>query len=669
MSIRTLAVVAMAAVACSVSVGATSASRDGVREQAIAAKNAAKSGDGARLGATLSVLERATVTRRAPQSDVTRAMKRKLPALRASDGHVSISAYGDDLPALRAQLQAKGLLDARVHATAVSGRAPIAALRDMAATPGLKFLRPTLAMARGHGPSRGLVVSQGDRSLRADLARRESGASGRGVRVGVLSDSYDCAPGAFEEGAPFTRAADDIRNGDLPRDIHVLKDYFPTPNEDCSDEGRAMMQLIHDVAPGSPMAFYTAFESQEDFAAGIRALAGDGAQVIVDDVIYFAEPMFEDGIIAQAVNDVYREGVAYFSSAGNDARLSYESRFRLSAQEGISGPRHDFARGEAVDTLQQGTATAGSATLFSVQWDQPSLSANGKRGSASDLDVWFYDENGEPFEFCTDDPAQLVCQIPGIDFNLDGDAVETPIMVNFSDEDLVVQIGIELFEGPAPNYLKHVWFDLDLGVFAVEEYDTASSTLYGHANAAGAEAVGAAAWYQTEEWGTPLRPQCRPACLNSFSSAGGTPILFGPNGRRLKAPEIRIKPGITGPDGGNTSFFLFDLDFEVPGTSEPDGVPNFFGTSASAPHVAAVAALMLDQRARDISQRKRFIGPRKLTPDAIYWALRLTADDMKLRNFGGDIGPQRVDNARGFDFDTGFGFVDARRALRVTRGF
>ena len=50
--------------------------------------------------------------------------------------------------ALRAQLIAKGLKDGIVHATAVSGRAPVAALGDMAATSGLKFLRPTLAMAR-----------------------------------------------------------------------------------------------------------------------------------------------------------------------------------------------------------------------------------------------------------------------------------------------------------------------------------------------------------------------------------------------------------------------------------------------------------------------------------------------------------------------------------------
>jgi len=654
------AIAAAAAVALFISLGAEGATRD----EAVAALKSAKAGDGARLGASLAVLERAAA-RRVPQSDITHRVTRKLPALRASGGYVSISAYGDDLASLRTQLTSKGLLNAKVHSTAVSGKAPVAALGDMAKTTGLKFLRPTLAMARGQGA----VVSQGDRSLRADLARRESGANGRGIRIGVLSDSYDCAPGAFEEGAPFTRASEDIANGDLPRDVLVLKDLAPAPSGDCSDEGRAMMQLIHDVAPGSPLAFYTAFESQEDFAAGIRALADAGSQVIVDDIIYFAEPMFEDGIIAQAVDDVHGDGVAYFSSAGNDARQSYESRFRLSTEPGISGPRHDFAPGRPVDGLQTTTASAFSATLLSVQWDQPSLSANGRRGAQSDVDVWFYDANGEPFEICTDDPDQVVCQIPGFDANVGGDAVETPIMVNFSDEDIEVQVGIELFEGPSPNYVKYVWFDLDAGVFTVDEYDTASGTVYGHANAAGAEAVGAAAWYQTEEWGSPLRPQCLPACLNSFSSAGGSPVFIGKNGRRLPFPEVRLKPGVTGPDGGNTSFFFFDLGFEVPGTSEPDGFPNFFGTSASAPHVAAVAALILDQRERDVAARKRFIGPKRLTPDLIYWALRLTADDMKLRNFGGDIGPQRVDNANGFDFDTGFGFVDAQRALRATRGF
>jgi subtilisin family serine protease len=659
---RKSAIAAVAAMAVSFSMGASGASR----QDAISAKNAARSGNAARLDPLLAAVQRGAA-RHQPQADLRRAAPRKLPALRVSDGYVSISAYGNDLAGLRSQLAAKGLKDAKLHATAVSGRAPVAALADMATSSGLKFMRPVAAMTRV-----GSVTTQGDRSLRANLARAESGVDGRGIRVGVLSDSYDCAEGAFAPGAPFTRASQDIARNDLPRDIKLLKDLSDVPSSDCSDEGRAMMQLIHDVAPGASQAFYTAFESPEDFADGIRALAQAGSKVIVDDVIYFEEPMFEDGIIAQAVDDVYQDGVAYFSSAGNDARASYESKVRLSNVEGVFGKQHDFEAGRGVHPRQSVTAGAGSVTWLTLQWDQPSLSANGKRGAQSDVDVWFWTPDGQLVDFCPDTadlPDDTVCQFPGIASNVDADAIEAAILVNTTGEDVEVQLGVELFEGPSPNYLKYVWFDLGAGVFFPNEFDTQSGTVYGHANAAGAEAVGASAWYQTEEWGSPLRPQCKPACLNSFSSAGGVPILIGKNGRRLPFPEVRIKPGVTGPDGGNTSFFYFDLDFEIPGTTEPDGYPNFFGTSASAPHVAAVAALMLDQRARDIAARKRFIGPRNLSPDLIYWALRLTADDMKLRNFGGDIGPQRVDNANGFDFDTGFGFVDAQRALRATRGF
>lgn len=75
------------------------------------------------------------------------------------------------------------------------------------------------------------------------------------------------------------------------------------------------MQIIHDVAPGSNLAFHTGFGGAAVFANGIIRLATEaGCKVIVDDLFYFFEPAFQDGIIARAVDRVRnRNGVAYFS--------------------------------------------------------------------------------------------------------------------------------------------------------------------------------------------------------------------------------------------------------------------------------------------------------------------------------------------------------------------
>lgn len=106
-----------------------------------------------------------------------------------------------------------------------------------------------------------------------------------------------------------------------------------------------------------------------------------------------------------------------------------------------------------------------------------------------------------------------------------------------------------------------------------DESDTFSPTGYSHSNAAGAERVGAAFYQDSPRFGS-----C-PAQIEPFSSAGGAPILFDTAGNRPPEPGVRLKPGITAPDGTNTTFFGFDV--------EPDGFPNFFGTAAAAPHAAA----------------------------------------------------------------------------------
>ncbi len=71
--------------------------------------------------------------------------------------------------------------------------------------------------------------------------------------------------------------------------------------------------------------------SEADFANGIGKLAaavsagGAGAKVIADDIGYFDEPFFQDGIVAQAIDAVEANGVAYFSAAGNDGTLAYDN--------------------------------------------------------------------------------------------------------------------------------------------------------------------------------------------------------------------------------------------------------------------------------------------------------------------------------------------------------
>ena len=190
--------------------------------------------------------------------------------------------------------------------------------------------------------------------------------------------------------------------------------------------------------------------------------------------------------------------------------------------------------------------------------------------------------------------------------------------------------------GPNPTALKVVRYG---GTSTIQEYDTASGTLFGHANAEGAEAVGAAYYGATPAFGVD------PPLLEYFSSAGGTPILLDSAGYTIE-PKPRQKPEIVAPDGTNTTFFGIDTD--------GDTFPNFYGTSAAAPHAAAVAALMLN-------------ADPSLTPSMIYSTLESTAIDITARNDSSGLGlvtlGDTIFDGGGFDDDSGFGLIQADAAI------
>ena len=111
---------------------------------------------------------------------------------------------------------------------------PINALSDMSTIPSLRFMRPSMARTQV-----GLTTTAGDRSQRSDLARQRFHVDGRGVRVGVMSDSYNCSEGALVAGEPFTTAPQDKASHDLPQNVLVLKDLSPTRSPDCTTKGAA----------------------------------------------------------------------------------------------------------------------------------------------------------------------------------------------------------------------------------------------------------------------------------------------------------------------------------------------------------------------------------------------------------------------------------------------
>jgi hypothetical protein len=445
----------------------------------------------------------------------------------------------------------------------------------------------------------GSVNSEAGFALEADRVRATlpDGFNGAGQRVGVLSDSYNHLAGA----------AADVASGDLPPDVNVLADNSP----DGADEGRAMLQVIHDIAPGASLAFIGGNIDEDHFRNNLLRLTDpmDGnASIVVDDLVFPEEPMFQDGIISQTIDDVVTSrGVTYFSAAGNFDSNAYESTTFQTASDTlvradnstVDGMFYDFNPGAGVDTRQRITVPPGGNIVLSLQWDDPFYANN------VNTDLEFYLTNPATGRIvAASETDNMLFDLPEEVIRYQNPSATIPLALDVSILDLA---------GPDPGRIKYVNYGDPI---TINEYATNSPTVVPHAAASHGQGVGAVAYFD----------QTNP---EASTSAGPSTILFSSDGTPITA-QVRHAPQIASIDGVNNTFFGQDVD--------GDGKPNFFGTSAAAAHAAAVAALV------------RQANP-TFTPAQVY---------SRLQNTARDIGPS------GFDNVSGYGLINAYRAVYPT---
>ncbi len=486
----------------------------------------------------------------------------------------------------------------------ITGKFPIPNLRKLDSLPLLiNHCRPVYPPLGNTG----LIQTAGDSASRTNYVRDGFNVKGENIKVGVISDSYNTLAG--------NPAFNDITNGDLPgagnpvnsTPVHVLKEY---PFGRASDEGRAMLQIVHDIAPKAQLSFRTGFLTAGDFAQGIRELAADNCNIIVDDITYINQPFFKPGVVEAAINEVSAAGVHYVTAAGNFGSKSYSNIFNpIAPPAGLTGYAHNFGGGDFLqnDSIKGTLLVPGVYTLV-LQWVDDIYSlGESTAGTLNDLDIYLANEDGTSLfgvnrNNLGKDPIEI------LPFTITSNTVTNFLIVNSSATSLTAN----------PNLaIKYVVFR---GELKINEYVMGSSTVVGHGNAEAAITVGAALYENTPAYGltTPT--------IASFSSVGGTPVN-----------NIVInKPDIIAPNGVNTSVSFGSVDYDG------DGIPNFFGTSASAPHVAGAVALLLEAK-------KKFLNE-TTTPAAAKQLLISTSIDM---------------NTGGFDFTTGNGFIQADAAVRT----
>ena len=440
----------------------------------------------------------------------------------------------------------------------------------------------------------GSVTTQGDAVLGSDDVRNILGFDGSGIKIGVISDGVDSL-------------AVSQATGDLPGFVDVGS------NANGGDEGTAMLEIIHDIAPGAELAFHTAFPSSTQFLNAITFFMNNGVDIIVDDVGFLTQPYFQDGELAQAAQNAVDNGILFFSAAGNDADRHYQAFYLDDGGLDPDDDLHNFgaAAGQGNDVGMTYAIPGGGDAAFFLQWSDPF------GGSSNDYDLFVVDTFTGTILDSSQDPQD------GND-----DPIEFAFVQNNGFDSLFVDIIIRKFSGTAQTLEIHFNLDGDL-----IEFNVPQDAIFGHPAASGVLATAAFDWMT-------------PNTIEAFSSQGPVSIISPSDAAissRAAISELRQKPEISAPDGVSTT---------------APGFATFFGTSAAAPHAAAVAALVLE--ALETSQsNSSAVDPTISKRQVIEVRNALTSTAV-------DLGQPGFDNISGFGRINAFAAVQSVLAANPT---
>lgn len=508
----------------------------------------------------------------------------------------------NDPQALLVDLKKLGLKYYSVFGRIISGQLSVSALEKLNLLASLSEIKISHVLY-----SQGRVMSQGDRAQYSDQARARFNLTGKGVVVAVISDSFNCLEGVKRDQA----------TQDLPKKLFIVEDAL-----DCieaMDEGRALAQIVHDIAPDAQLIFHSGSNGLAKTANAILDFAFKyQVDIIVDDMKSLSASFYQEDIISQAIKKVTKVGVTYITAAGNEGRNAYSSIYREYKNSAFGINAHDFDSSKEVDIYQRLNIPRGVGFGLLLQWDNPAYSISGGKGAQTDLDIFIFDQYhnkilaASTFNNIGRDPIEFISF-----FN--------PTNSERTQFDLVITKAT----GPAPQEFKYIILNSIDGI--IDEYSTNSSSIFGHANADAAITVGASNYLETPAFGV------TPPLLQNFSSAGGQAIKFDLRGNRID-PFIPKKPDVIAPDSVNTTFF---------GTqdSDNDSYPNIAGSSAAAPHIAGVVALLLEANP-------------SLQPVEVKKVLQRTAIDILQRN-----DKMKTSIGIGYDLDSGYGLVNAEAAV------